>query len=79
MADMLLEGVPTGLRPHIDNVCNIIQKALAEAGLQAKVYQAGPNIRQMTENLWFTDIDVRLLLNISAKIEAIVPVNTDRV
>jgi hypothetical protein len=71
MEDRVLHGVPVGLQSYIDNACDIIQKSLTEAGLQAKVYQAGPNIEQMTENLWFTDIDVRLLLNISARVEPI--------
>jgi hypothetical protein len=66
-----LDGIPSNLQPYIDNVCGIIRKALTEAGLQAKVYQAGPSIRQKTENLWYTDIDVRLLLNISARVEPI--------
>jgi hypothetical protein len=79
MADMVLGGMPVSLQPYIDNVCDVIRKALKEAGLQAKVYQAGPTIRQMTESLWFTDIDVRLLLNISARIEPVGPVDIDHV
>jgi hypothetical protein len=75
----VLNGMPADLQPYIDNVCDIIWKALTKAGLEAKVYQAGPNIEQMTENLWFTDIDVRLLLNISAKVEPVGPVDIDHV
>jgi hypothetical protein len=73
-----LDGMPFSLQSYIDNVCGIIRKALTEAGLQARVYQAGPSIRQKDENLWYTDIDVRLLLNISAKIDPIGgPVNVN--
>jgi hypothetical protein len=41
------------------------------AGLQAKIDLPGPAIRQMSEDLWYTDINVRLLLNISTKVEPI--------
>jgi hypothetical protein len=72
-----LVGMPSGLQSYIDSVCEIIRKALAESGLQAKVYQAGPSIKQKTENLWYTDIDVRLLLNISARVEPVGPVDVN--
>jgi hypothetical protein len=77
MEDTILGGMPANLQPFIDNVCDIIQKALAEAGLQAKVYQGGPHIRQMTKDLWYTDLDVRLALNISAKVEPIGLINIE--
>jgi hypothetical protein len=79
MPNTTLRGMPANLQPFIDDVCNIIQKTLADAGLQAKVYQAGPNITQMTETLWFTDIDVRLALNISAKVEPIGMIDVDHI
>jgi hypothetical protein len=79
MENIRLDGMPASLQPYIDNVCDIIRKALTEAGLQAKVYQAGPTIRQMTEDLWYTDIDVRLALNISARVEPIGPVDIDHI
>jgi hypothetical protein len=57
----------------------LFKKALAEARLQARVDQPGPAVRQMPEDLWYTDINVRLLLNISAKVEPIGLVDTNHV
>jgi hypothetical protein len=77
MENTVLDGTPNGVNPYIDNACAVIRNALAKAGLQAKVDRPSPAIRQKTENLWYTDIDVRLLLNISARVEPIGPVNVD--
>jgi hypothetical protein len=79
MENTRLDGIPSSLQTYIDNVCDIIRKALTDAGLQARVCQAGPAIRQITEDLWYTDIDVRLALNISARVEPIGPVDIDHI
>jgi hypothetical protein len=71
MKNLELDGMPSSLQPYIDNVCGIIRKALTESGLQAKIDQPGPALRQMSKDLWYTDINVRLVLNISAKVEPI--------
>jgi hypothetical protein len=79
MENTVLDGTPDGLNPYIDNACEVIRKALSEAGLQARVARPSPAIRQMSEHLWYTDIDVRLVLNISARVEPVSAVDIDHV
>jgi hypothetical protein len=75
----ILDGTFEGVRPYIDNACEVIRKALAEAGLQARVDPPSPAIRQISKDLWRTDIDVRLVLNISARVEPLGPVDVDHI
>jgi hypothetical protein len=79
MENTILDGTPERVKPYIDNACEVIRKALAEAGLQARVTRPSPAIRQISEHLWYTDIDVRLVLNISARVESVGHVDIDHI